>query len=407
MTLNTGKFVPLFAALAVSLTVTSAYSADNNSTTWDQDKAAKYLDEREKAWFEFQGADRGEGMNKTTCISCHSVVPFAVARPALRKLAAVSQPTEHEQKILDRTRKRVAHWKELDSPQFRLFYDFDDRKKKESWGTEAVLNALILAFDDHYQGRKTPSDSTKQAFINLWQVQVKDGEKKGSWDWLDFGLEPWESGNARYFGSALAAIAVGTAPGGYTAAASPRRQPGEESASDKGVTLLRDYLRKRLPEQNLNNRIWVLWASARLDGVLTKEEQKAIVDQLLAKQQEDGGWRLSSLGSRPLGDASPAGRDPETGYKRVQKPPLDTASDGYATGLIIHVLKAAGLAKDHPQVSRGLNWLRANQKPSGAWAGISLNKKRDPESTDPGKAHVGKFMWDAATAFAVLALAEE
>jgi squalene-hopene/tetraprenyl-beta-curcumene cyclase len=404
MTLNTGKFVPLFAALAVSLTVTSAYSADNNSATWDQDKAAKYLDEREKAWFEFQGADRGEGVNKTTCISCHSVVPFAVARPALRKLAAVSQPTEHEQKILDRTRKRVAHWKELDSPRFRLFYDFDEPKKKESWGTEAVLNVLILAFDDQNQGRKTPSDSANQAFVNLWQVQVKDGEKKGSWDWLDFGLEPWESGNARYFGSALAAIAVGTAPGGYTAAASPRRTPGEPSEGDKGVTLLREYLRKHLPEQNLNNRIWVLWASAKLDGVLGKEEQKEIIDQVLAKQQEDGGWRLSSLGGRPA--LAPSG-GPDTGFKRIQNPPLDTASDGYATGLILHVLKTAGVAKDHPQVSRGLNWLRANQKPSGAWAGISLNKKRDPESTDPGKAHVGKFMWDAATAFAVLALAEE
>ena len=112
-----------------------------------------------------------EGANKTTCISCHSVVPFALARPALRKFASVSQPTEYEQKILDQTRKRVAHWKELDSPQFHLFYDFDERKKKESWGTEAVLNALILAFDDQYQGRKTSSDSTKQAFVNLWQVQ--------------------------------------------------------------------------------------------------------------------------------------------------------------------------------------------------------------------------------------------
>jgi squalene-hopene/tetraprenyl-beta-curcumene cyclase len=403
MTLNIGKLVPLFAALAVSLTPTSA-SSDRNSADWDQEKAAKYLDEREKAWFEFQGADRGEGANKTTCISCHSVVPFALARPALRKFASVSQPTEYEQKILDRTRKRVAHWKELDSPQFHLFYDFDERKKKESWGTEAVLNALILAFDDQYQGRKTPSDSTKQAFVNLWQVQVTDGEKKGSWDWLDFGLEPWESGGARYFGSSLAAIAIGTAPGFDTAPASRRRQPAEETEGDKRVTMLRGYLRDHLSEQNLNNRIWALWASAKLDGVLGKEEQKEIIHQVLAKQQEDGGWRLSSLGSRPA--LTPSG-GPDAGFKRIQNPPLDTASDGYATGLILHVLKTAGVAKDHPQVGRGLNWLRANQKPSGAWAGISLNKKRDPESTDSGKAHVGKFMWDAATAFAVLALSEE
>ncbi len=381
--------LPVFAALAVFLTVASGLGGEKDAINWDKDKATKYLDEREKAWFEFNGADRGEGVNKTTCISCHSVVPFALARPALRKLAGVSRPTEYEQKILDRTRKRVAHWKELDSPQFRLFYDFDEPKKKESWGTEAVLNALILAFDDHYQGRDKPSDSTKQAFVNLWQVQVTDGENKGSWDWLNFGLEPWESEGARYFGSALAAIAIGTAPGGYVSLASPRRQPGEQTEIDKRVSMLRTYLRSHLSEQNLNNRIWALWASAKLEGLLSKEEQKEIIDQVLEKQQEDGGWRLFSLGNfRPI-------------------PENPSTSDGYATGLILHVLKTAGVGKDHPKVSRGLNWLRANQKPSGVWAGISLNKKRDPESTDPGKAHTGKFMQDAATAYAVLALSEE
>ena len=38
--------------------------------------------------------------------------------------------------------------------------------------------------------------------------------------------------------------------------------------------------------------------------------------------------------------------------------------------------------------------------PGGA---MSVNKKRSPESTEPAKANVGKFMWDAATGYAVLA----
>jgi squalene-hopene/tetraprenyl-beta-curcumene cyclase len=51
------------------------------------------------------------------------------------------------------------------------------------------------------------------------------------------------------------------------------------------------------------------------------------------------------------------------------------------------------------RVSRGLDWLRRNQdRTTGRWMAVSPNKKRDPES-DPGK-----FMSDAATAYAVLSL---
>jgi hypothetical protein len=75
--------------------------------------------------------------------------------------------------------------------------------------------------------------------------------------------------------------------------------------------------------------------------------------------------------------------------------------------LILHVLQVAGLSKENPHVSKGLAWLRSNQDPSGAWRATSVNKDRSPESTNPGKAHVGKFMWDAATGYAVLALSHE
>jgi squalene-hopene/tetraprenyl-beta-curcumene cyclase len=52
-------------------------------------------------------------------------------------------------------------------------------------------------------------------------------------------------------------------------------------------------------------------------------------------------------------------------------------------------------------VKRGVTWLVTHQdRATGAWFASSLNKKRDPESD------AGKFMSDAATAYAVLALSK-
>jgi len=84
-------------------------------------------------------------------------------------------------------------------------------------------------------------------------------------------------------------------------------------------------------------------------------------------------------------------------WQRRDKTPLETRSDGYATGIIVLALEENHLATSY--VQRGLNWLVANQdKTTGAWPAWSLNKNRDPQS------NVGMFMSDAATGYAVLAL---
>ena len=74
-------------------------------------------------------------------------------------------------------------------------------------------------------------------------------------------------------------------------------------------------------------------------------------------------------------------------------------SDGYATGLVVLALKAAGVAADNPKLQKAIRWLVANQK-EGAWPANYLNKQRDPQE------NLGKFMRDAATAFAIMALTE-
>ena len=150
--------------------------------------------------------------------------------------------------------------------------------------------------------------------------------------------------------------------------------------------MLREYLDRECAKQSTINRVVLLWASAKLPGIIPREQQESIIHEVLSKQQEDGGWNLSSL-------VGP--------WKRVDGTPLEVNSDGYATGLITFALMQTGLARENPQMKRGLSWLILNQsKTDGLWSGYSLNKRRDPSSD------IGRFMSDAATAYSVLALSQ-
>ncbi len=128
------------------------------------------------------------------------------------------------------------------------------------------MNALVLSLDDRFRELKEPSTEAKRALSILWKTQVTDGEFAGSWEWLSFGMEPWEGEGGRYFGASMAAIAVGTArENGYVMADADARE---------GLSSLRKYLFTNYGTQNLHNRVWMLWASAKVDGLLTPAKRK-------------------------------------------------------------------------------------------------------------------------------------
>src|SRR5262249_38688913 len=137
--------------------------AENGPGVWDRTKAAAYLDGRGEQWFKFGSSHRGRGTNQTSCVRCHSLLSFRISRPLLRQTPNEKLPTKFETRLLEQTRTRVANWDKLDTESFQLMYDFDEAKKRQSWGTEAVLNLLILARDDRFQGREAPSADTKKA----------------------------------------------------------------------------------------------------------------------------------------------------------------------------------------------------------------------------------------------------
>src|SRR2546427_979682 len=247
---------------------------------WDREGAAKYLDERMDAWFANAKKLR-TGQGETTCVSCHTVVPYALSRPVLRRAMHVSTRTPQEVRLLEGVARRVETY---DAHQ--PFYDGSEGKKTESRGTEAVLNALILSSADAERGRREPSEPTRKALRRLWETQRPDG----AWEWLDFGLEPFESADAAYYGATLAALAIGTAPASSTTQATD---------ATVGIEKLRGYLKDKFASQTLFNRAWVLLASSRLKDLLPGAQREALTADTAGRRANPGAGCSCPIRRRP------------------------------------------------------------------------------------------------------------
>ena len=89
-------------------------------------------------------------------------------------------------------------------------------------------------------------------------------------------------------------------------------------------------------------------------------------------RKSDGGWCLPSLGH----------------WKRRDGKPNDPASpsDGYATGLVVFVLREAGVPAAEPAIQRGVAWLKANQRVRAAGSPARSTTMRTITSPTPGPA---------------------
>lgn len=325
-----------FLMVLIAVAVSSGFSAD-----WNQRIAADYLDARQKEWFAWPRAK----VASSACVSCHTGLPYLLARPALRRALGESQPTSYEKRLLEGVQAQAE--------------------------AKVVLSALVFALRD--ADKKTLSPEAERAFDRLWSTQIRDGKDRGGWEWPDFQSDPWATADSPFYGAALAALAVGSAPAEYQR----RPQIGQQ------LSAMAEYLQHEAPTQPLHNRLTLLWAGSKLSVALPPEGRYLLIDEILQKQQTDGGWTIESLGPW---------------QRRAEAPPHE-GSNAYATAYVAFILQQAGVRRSDGRLARALEWLRAHQdRQFGSWAAVSMNKRYEPDSMQI------RFMQDAATAFAVLAL---
>lgn len=334
------------------------------SQDWNPRLAERYMDSRQQEWVSWPVALH----SGVACVSCHTGLPYLLARPALRQaLGEKGGPTLYEAVLVDSMRATVIRTDAKD-----LFEGLKGVIVDQVYGAQVVLSALVLAMDDASRGRLSPEG--EKAFDRMWSIQVKTGPDKGAWQWSDFDLDPWETKDSAFYGAALGALATGMAPANYQS----RPEIRENAAA------LTAYLRQGQKTQLLHNRLFLLWASAKMRDLLPDVDKQTILQELWSKQEADGGWTLETMGP----------------WKKRDAVPPAVGSNSYVTALAAFAASQAGVKPSQTNLARALAWLRAHQdSQSGNWSAVSMNHKHSSFGPLPEK-----FMSDAATGYATAAL---
>ena len=281
-------------------------------------------------------ADWGQ---KRKCFTCHTNYSYLMVRPAVRDDSPVHADVRRQLEELVTER-----WP----------------KEGPRWDAEVVMSAAVLSLHDAATTGKLHA-TTKTALARMWTVQKQDG----GFDWIKCDWPPMESDD--HFGATMALIGVGAAPENY-------RETAEAQA---GIEKLKKYLAAN-PPPTLHHKLMLLWAESYVPGVVTAEQKDAWVAAVSEWQRPAGGWALASFGD----------------WKRADDTAQDTTTgDGYATGLAVYILARSGVQHGDERITRGISWLKGNQRESGRWFTRSLHKDSQ------------HYISHAGTAMAVLAIA--
>jgi hypothetical protein len=203
----------------------------------------------------------------------------------------------------------------------------------------------------------TLTDGQKQSLSWITGEILKKQRKDGSWE---FFLSRPPINETQLTDTAWIIMALQSDPA--TGTTGPQR-----SALQKGLAWLADNKKPDTYESKVLKLLLAIRAGKARSDLAPQ------IDELLAAQQADGGWR--------------------------QLPEMK--SDAFATGQTLYVLALAGCSASQPQIKRAIAFLVNSQKPDGSWP---MTSRATPDGR-PGSAKLLTPITCAASSWATLGLA--
>ena len=287
--------------------------------------AAKYLNDGSLTW-----------VREKSCVACHSTGVYLAERPVLASLLG---PPAAE--VRDQFVKSMPA--DVGKPEIR------NGSKYYGASIQAVWRALGLATWDKYLTGKL-SQPTDKALRQVVDCMADEGfimtiaQVEIPYITTDFEL------------TVQAARAMATAPGWLASV--------KDEATLKRIDTMKNYLREHRPINDYERAVKLQLATYMPDLVSKAEREEAIA--MLRKQQKtDGGWSTRNMSDLMKWHVKMDQKVVD--MIRGEPDAADPASDPYMTAFAIVLMREAGVPAEDPQIRKGIEWLKANQRVTGRW----------------------------------------
>lgn len=289
--------------------------------------AAKYLEAGAVSW-----------VRERTCVNCHTTGPYMTEYTGWSK--QFGKPNEEVYaNFVNAVPSEVKEVKETEKNGHKYYPS----------ATSSVWRSAGLAeWDRHVTGKL--SEATERSLRDMFERQSEDGS------FVSHGEVEIPHITTDFELSLQAARAITAAPGWLGGL--------KDKALLARVEKLKQWLRTAPPKNDFD-RVLKLQLTRYLPELVTQSERDAALALLASKQHADGGWSTRDMS--PIDDwhfeMSPFVLNLIKSLPDADQP----QSDAYMTSLAIVLMRQNNVPVSDPRISKGLAWLKREQRESGRW----------------------------------------